>query len=391
MAVVGGLALLVTLPPLIVRGPVARWAFRQATSSLCGSFEISGGHVGWAALWQLLLGRPIDLVIEGLKIDGPDEKNLLIAARLEATLEVHLRPFDLVVSDALMARGGWRLALVPDEIGLADAFRAVPEAGRHACLDPHARPKPKKGGGAGGSVIIRDLRFQDMDTDLEFPTWGLELARGNALGSLSAGGSGPPLLFEVRDVVAAAGALRLGRRGEAWTARIPFDAVTIAEVGVLPAAPTDLSLDVLSAETGRARLSGKANFRNIFPPKMGQAPPGAPGLDADVHWAGFGGALRGLDAGWRPQGAWADHLDGDMRAKVSGPFTALEGSLKIEGGATRIEARVARAKADLELTLSGVDTTWMLDPALRPLLGGFVHGRFHATAHLWPTFAGIDA
>jgi len=389
--VLGALALLATLLPLVVRGPVARWAFRRATSSLCGSFEISGGHFGWAAIWQLVSGRPIELVIEGLKIDGPDEKNVFTAARMEATLAVHLRPFSLVVSNALMARGAWRLALIPNEIGLGDAFRAVPEAGRHACLDPHAVAKPKKRGGAAGSIAVRDLRFQEVDVDLEFPTWGLELARANAVGSLSAGGPGPPLLFEVRDVIAAVGALRLGRRGEAWTARIPFDAVSIASVGVTPEAPSNLQLDVASAETGHARLSGRAGFLNIFPVKAGQPPPGVPGLDADVHWAGFGGALTGLDATWRPQGAWAAHLDGDMRAKVSGPFTALEGSLKIEGGATRIEARVARARADLDLALAGVDTSWMLDPALRPLLGGLVHGHFHATAHLWPTFAGIDA
>jgi len=74
-----------------------------------------------------------------------------------------------------------------------------------------------------------------------------------------------------------------------------------------------------------------------------------------------------------------------------GPFAAMAGMLDIRGGGTHLLGRVARGAADLSLTLAGVETGWMLDPALRPLLGGQLHGTFHATAHLWPTFAGIEA
>jgi hypothetical protein len=390
-AVVGGLAVLVTVLPLVVRGPVARWAVRQASGSLCGTFQISGGHLGWASVWQLLVGRPMELVIEGIKIDGPDDKSVFAAARLEATVEVHLRPFRLVLSRVLMARGGWRLSLLPNQIGSFDAFRAIPEEGRAACLNPRAKAKPKKPGAAAGSVVLRSVQFEDVDVDLEFPTWELELGRANAVGSLSVGGSGPPLLFEARDVIAPAGALRIGRRGEAWTARVPFDAVSIARVAVTPEAATDLVLEVASADTGRARLSGRAAFLNIFPLKAAELPPGVPGLDADVRWAGFGSALRQMDASFRPQGAWGTHLDGDLIASVKGPFTALEGTLKIEGGPTHLEARVAHGAADLSIAFAGQETGWMLDPALRPLLGGLLHGHFHATARLWPTLAGIEA
>ena len=223
------------------------------------------------------------------------------------------------------------------------------------------------------------------------PPWELELARVNAAGMLALGGDGPPLQFEARDVIAAGGALRIGRRGEAWTARVPFDAVAITDVGVTPAAPSDLRLEVAGAETGRARLSGHAAFRNIFPLGPHKPPPGPPGLEVDARWANFGGALSGLDASWRPEGAWAKHLDGDLRATINGPFNALAGSLQVEGGGTRLTARVAHGAADLSLAFAGVETGWMLDPALRPLLGGLLHGHFHATARLWPTFAGIEA
>jgi hypothetical protein len=390
-AVVGGVMLLATVLPLLVRGPVARWAVRRASASLCGTFQITGGHFGWASVWQLLLGRPMNLVVEGIRIDSPDAKPVFAAARFEATLEIHTRPFRLVLTDVLMARGGWRLTLLPNAIGSFDAFRGLPRAGRAACLDPNAPSKPRARGGSSGSIAIRDIQFQDVDVDLEFPGWELELARTNAVGSLSLGGDGPPLLFEARDVIAAGGALRIGRRGEAWTARVPFDAVAIARVGVAPETPSDLRLEVAEAATGRARLSGHAAFLNIFPSKTGQQPPGVAGLDVDARWTRFGGALNGLDAGWRPQGAWAAHLDGDLHATVRGPFTALAGALEVEGGGTRLTAEVAHGAADLSLAFAGVETAWMLDPALRPLLGGLLHGHFHATAHLWPTFAGIEA
>ncbi len=392
-AVLGGLLLLLTVLPLVVRGPVARWAVARATASRCGTFEISGGHFGWAALWQLVLGRPMDLAIENLRITGADGRAVFAAARLEATLEVHAQPFRLILTNVLMARGMWRLALPENAIGSFDAFLAVPDEGRAGCFDPHAKRTPKKPsrGGPSGSLVIRNIEFEDVDVDLAFPVWELELGRVNAAGMLAVGGDGPPLQFEARDVIAAAGALRIGRPGEAWTARVPFDAVAITDVGVTPAAPSDLRLVVAGAQTGRARLSGHADFRNIFPLRANQRPPGMPGLEVAARWTNFGGALSGLDATWRPEGAWAKHLDGDIQGTIEGPFNALAGALQVEGGGMRLSARVARGTADLSLAFAGVETGWMLDPSLRPLLGGLLHGHFHATAQLWPTFAGIDA
>ncbi len=391
--VLGALLLLATLLPLIVRGPVARWGVARATAGLCGRFEISGGHLGWAAVWQLLLGAPTNFAIENVRITGADGKVVFSAARFEATLEIHSKPFRVVLSNVLMARGGWRLALPDNAVGSFDAFLGVPDEGRAGCLDPHAKRthKAPSRGGPSGSLVIRNVEFEDVDVDLAFPVWELELARVNAAGMLALGGDGPPLQFEARDVIAAGGALRIGRRGEAWTARVPFEAVAITDVGVTPAAPSDLRLEVAGAETGRARLSGHAAFRNIFPPGPHRRPPGPAGLEVDARWANFGGALSGLDASWRPEGAWAKHLDGDLRATIAGPFNALAGSLEVEGGGTRLKARVAHGAADLSLAFAGVETGWMLDPALRPLLGGLLHGHFHATARLWPTFAGIEA
>jgi hypothetical protein len=389
--------------PLVVRGPIARWALGRATASSCGSFALGGGHLSWAAVWQLALGRPLSVVLDDVSIAGPDGRVVFAAARLEASVEIHPFPWRIVVDDALMVRGRWRLALGPGVVGTADAFRTVPPGGRAACLDPQA-PRPRRRSGAsGGSLTIRNLEFQDVDAELDFPTWGLSLLRVDAAGSLSAGGDGPPILFDARDVVAASGTLRIGHPGEVWTTRVPFDAVAIERVAVAPEAPTDLQLMVAGARTGRARLAGHALFQNIFPGRPGAsstAPSSAsspvpstppPGLDATVRWTAFGAALSRLEAGWRPQGAWAAHLDGDLAIDVKGPFTQLAITFAADGGGNHLAAHLARGSADLTLALAGVDTRWMLDPALAPLLGGVLHGRFRASARLAPTLAGMQA
>lgn len=377
--------------PLVVRGPVARWALARATASRCGAFAIGGGHLGWATLWQLAFGRPIAIVVHDLRIAGPDGRVVLAAAQLEASIEAHRRPWRIVIDDALMARGQWRLAIATDGSGSADAFRAVPEAGRAACLDfSAARVRPPAAGG-GGSVSIRSLEFQDVDAELDFPSWGLELGRTNALGTLSAGGDGPPILFEAHDVVAASSTLRIGRAGDAWTARVPFDDVAIDRVAVAPDAPTDLRLELAGARTGAAHLAGHASFQNIFPARMGAPPARPPGLDVGARWTGFGSALSRFDASWRPRGAWAAHLDGDLSLTVEGPFSGLAVAFEADGGGTHLAAHLAGGMADLTLALAGVDTAWMLDPALVPLFGGFLHGRFAAKARLAPSFAGIEA
>jgi hypothetical protein len=391
-AVVGALVLLVLALPLIVRGPVARWLVARITAGMCGTVRFSGGHVGWAAMIDLTMGRPFPVVIEDLRITGPDDKVAIAAARLEAEVEIH-RGGAVIVRRLSMWHGGWRLALDPSVIGTVDVFQSVPPAGRAACLDPRAeRPKkPSGGGGGGGSLVLRHVEFHDVDAALEFPTWGMTLDHTQAVGSLAAGGSGPPLLFDVKDIVATGGSVRLGGARGPWETRVLFDHAELTRVGVLPDAPTDLLLVVGAATTGHARLRGHATFRNIFPIAPGKMPSQPPGLDSEIEWTSFGAALEKAQAEWRPRGKWLQRIDGDLHARVQGPFNAIEGMLQIEGGGTKVAARLAQGAADLRIALAGVDTTWMLDPALRPLLGGQLNGRFHATARLAPTFAGIGA
>jgi hypothetical protein len=132
-------------------------------------------------------------------------------------------------------------------------------------------------------------------------------------------------------------------------------------------------------------------FQNIFPARLRAPPIRPPGLDAAVRWTGFGAALSQLEAGWRPQGAWASHLDGDLAIAVKGPFTRLTVGFQADGGGNHLAAHLMDGAADLTLALAGVDTRWMLDPALEPLFGGLLHGHFRATARLAPTLAGMEA
>jgi len=385
-----GALLLALALPLVVRGPVARWVVGLATRSMCGSVKLAGAHAGWAAVFDLVRGRPMPLVVEDLRITGPDGQVVLAAARIEADLAIH-RGGAIVVPRLRVTHGQWRLDLDHDGAGTADAFRKVPLAGRQACLDPHAARPAGRTGGGGGSLDLQRVELADVDAELTFDTWGLTLAGADAVGSLQTGGGGPVLLFDVRDVAARGGSVRIGGPRSPWGTRVPLDRAAIHRVGVFPDAPTDLRLDVDGGNTGRAFLSGRAVFRNVFPAPGGRRPPGPPGLDADVRWTRFGDALARLEAAWRPRGAWLQRIDGDLHALVKGPFNALEGNLDIVGGRTKVAARLAQGSADLRLVLGGVDTTWMLAPALRPLLGGEVQGRFHATARLAPTFEGIRA
>ncbi len=385
---VGAVLLLALALPLAVRGPVARWLVARASVGLCGTFSLTGGHVGWAAAVDLVLGRPIPLLIEGLRITGPDGHVTISAARLEAGIEIHPGGV-IVIPNLSMWQGGWRVAVGANVLGPIDSFRKIPREGRAACLQP-APPKPKaKGGPSVGSLNLRHVEFHDVDAVLDFPTWGLELDHAQAVGSLSAGGSGPPFLFDVHDAVATRGVVRVG--AGTWQTLVLFDHAEIPRVGVLPETPTDLVLLVSTGTTGRARLSGHATFRNIFPPAAGRAPPGPPGLDSEIDWTAFGAALAKLQAAWRPRDAWLRRIDGDLHARVSGPFSGLEGVLQFDGAKTKVAARVAHGSADLRLDMAGLDTTELLDPALRPLLGGDLSGRFHATAQLAPTFAGVAA
>lgn len=375
--------------PLLVRGPAMRWLFARAFASRCGHFSISGAHLGWASVFQVALGRPLRVTVDGLAIAGPDLVPVLDAARLEATAEVKLFPLRILVVDAVVADGQWRLAEQSDGGGSSMAFRPIPPRGRAACLVPptgiHSSPADHGAVSAGPAVVVQHARLQDLDVDLDFPDWRVALSHVDANLSLTLA---RVLRFDFRGVKASSGSVRVGPDGAPWTAAVAFDRVVIDRVAVVPDAATDLLLAVGSARTGRASLSGRAVFRNIFPGTASTS--AAAGLDVDATWVRFGGALALLQASWRPQGDWSDHLDGDLHVGIRGPFTDLVATLHADGRGTRVEASLTHGLATLRLQCAAAETAWLVGPALRGLLGGSLHGVLVARLRLAPTVAAMD-
>jgi hypothetical protein len=400
--VAGGLLALATavalLVPLVVRGRVLRGLVARATASLCGSVTVGDGRLGWSVVPDLLLGRPATLTLERVRVGAPDGRTALAAERLTARVELHRRPWRVVLADVLLETGGWEL-VVPDRgpPGFVDAFRRLPRgASRAACLAPPARvptaakppagPAPSPGPPA---LDIRHLRLRAIDIELRFPMWGLALARVDVEGSLSIGDQ---LLFDARDVVArGGGVLRVGREGDASSARERFDDVAISRVAVLPGAPADLALELARAVTGRSRLAGRAVFRNIFSaPRGPRSKPPAVGIDLEAAWTEIGDALAALEASWLPAGLRHLRPQGQFEATLHGPFNALAGQLRAAAGPVRLTARLGeRGDLETELRVDGADTAPLLDPSLRPLLGGRLSGRIGLRAHLAPTLQGL--
>ncbi len=397
------------LAPLLLRGFVLRWAVARATRDLCGAVTIDDGRLGWTLVPDLLFGRPIALELFGLRVVAPDGSEALAAARVSGRVDVSRHPWRVVVDDAVVTRGRWRLAVGGARgSGFLDAFRGVPAgATRAACVGPpstraaearsaqvRAQAKAPATRAADGSLVIRELRLDEVDVDLDFPVWGLTLPHVRALGSLAVGPRvGNGLLFDVRDARAPGGTLRAGLGGDRATGATTtahFDDVLIAHVGVSPDSPADLALALDHAATGRSRLAGTAVFENVF---VAPGPTRAtPGLSLDARWEHTTDAARALTAPWLPRATLGELLDGTMTARVRGPFLALTGALSIEGPHARVEATVERgARATLDARAEGLDLEPMLDARLAPMFGGRITGRLRAELALVAGLRDVDA
>jgi hypothetical protein len=369
--------------PLLLRGPVARALFAHAFASRCGHFSIRDAHVGWTAVFQLVLGRPVRVTVEGLSIVDPDGKPVFEAGHLDAAVMVALSPMRVTVTDALVAAGRWRLAEGPDGDVSAAAFRPVPSQGRAAC----AKPAPRRAASSsetGLAVVIQSAHLRGLDVDLDFAEWGLALAQVSTDFSLA---TDPTLRFDFRNAEASHGNLRVGSAVSEWAAAVPFDRVVINQVGIADTA-TDLVLDVTSARTGRAELLGQASFRNLFPASTGDSAPA--GLDVDARWHSFGGALAKLEAAWRPQGDWGQHLDGELHVGIHGPYSDLRATLAAYGHGSELRADLSHGVASLRFQTDGADTRWMVGPALSPILGGRLTGFLAAEVALSPSLQGMS-
>jgi hypothetical protein len=116
--------------PLIVRGPVLAHLVEHESKDLCGTVQVSGGHVSLGLAPALLFQRPFDVVLEGTHMRELDGSDTFRARSVRARLSVHRHPWRVIVERAVISDGGWRL--VDKGLGqpLTEALRKIPPAGR---------------------------------------------------------------------------------------------------------------------------------------------------------------------------------------------------------------------------------------------------------------------
>ncbi|MES1172128.1 MAG: hypothetical protein ABUL77_02735 [Bacteroidota bacterium] len=410
-------ALAALVLPFAAGPPLLRYVVARMTAPLCGSFHVDGGRLPWDTVPRLLRGRPVGVTLENVRILAADGGEVLAAAALSASVTVHRNPWRATLAETRLAHGRWALASAGGSTpGFIRAWSTVPAgAARDACVArpppraPAARSQPPAAPGPPASaappppplLAIVALRLEAMDVELDFPAWGLRLGAVDTNGTLSIGRSA--VVFEANDAHAATGGLlRIGGSRDRWTTRVPFDRVDIKRVAITPDAPADVVLDVTSATTGGARLSGRATFKDVLavprthharhapaPPDRTPPPPRpAPGLDLDARWTGADAALAQIDARWLPGWARALTLGVDITTGLRGPFTKLAGEVGARLPGIHLAARLATNGAlDVDLDLDDADTAPLTNPALQPLLGGRLSGTLRLRALLAPTLA----
>ena len=405
-----GSALLVALAltlPLVVRGRRLGWAVERATSSLCGTVHLRGGKVSVTAIFDLLFGRPTYVELDGLDVLAPDGDEVLVAERISLRLGLGLHPRRADVRDLHVTSARWLFIEHKDEgrMDFAEIVRRVPPEGRQACLArpvprpvrPIIAPPPRAAAPTPTPAVIEvhGALLEDIDLRLDFATWALVLNGTSASGQVrfEVGGSGPPLTFEARGIVARKGGeLRVGRRAQQWAALTPFDHVQIDRFSTDPAAPADMVLEVGGAQTGRAVLAGHARFTDIFP--WGRRSRW-PGMDLDASWHDAGDVVQALKEVWGISRRFPGRMDGSVWAQLRGPFVALAGRAHAAGPHTALDLAVDLApdkrRVDAGIDLDGLETSRVLDPALEPLLGGRLSGKLRAHLVLGQGLLGLAA
>ncbi len=380
--------------PLVLRGPVLRWAFARVFASCCGHFSIAGGHFGWASAMQFALRQPVSVTLSQLSIADSQGRPVLKAAQVEAVARVRFSPVRIEVIEARIAEGMWRLSSSQDGPGMANPFRPIPAGGRDACQAPTSATRQTVSARAAKpptrepvQVGIEKARLDNFDLDLGFPSWRLELNGVTTEFWLS---RTTDLRFGCgRAVVARGGQLRIGRRGSRGATTVTFDRMAFDSFGTLADAPSDLALVLASARTGRSDLSGRAVFHGVFPGAPPDAPP--PGLEVTARWRSFGDGVRRVRASWLPHGKEVKPIEGDLRFAIHGPYAKPNATVALRAAGTRGEATLAQGQANLSLNFSDADTASWFEPGLRRWLGGHLHGRVQASLRLASSFTAMVA
>lgn len=383
-AVAAALALvLLVAPGLVLRGPVFAWAVDRVSRRLCGTISVARGEVEWLWVPRLLLGAPVHVQATGLEVHAPDGELVLSARRLALDVSPSLRRREVVLHQALVEEGQWRVISRGrgEPVGLFRAFLPL-ASNPPGCLQarPPSADTPRGGGAAPERpdprwrVRGQWISLRQMASELSFRPWGLTLGPASSLGHFTFTWmqGRPRMFFEVRQIQTnEGGVLRLGPPEHRRRVRILFDDVSIARVAVTDDAPDDIRLQVASARTGPAHLAGTA----VFVDALARPPPGQPygGLRLDARWSRFAEILpRILESSGI---AFAPDLSGDLEASLRGPYRDLLGHFAFAG--ERLRARVKLLPGDemaVALRLRGLPTQSLLPDAIEARWGGLLEG-----------------
>jgi hypothetical protein len=386
-AIAVGLGLLVVIalfaPPLVLRGPVLSALARHQSKSLCGTVELSGGHLSANAVVALILQRPFDVALDGVRIREPEGGDLFRAGAVRLRMAVLRKPWRLAVERGRVADGAWQLASQGVGQLLTAALEKIPAAGRAACRvaapEENAAPTP-----IGPLIRVESLALHNISLSLSFPFWAVKLDGLDAQGSLELRGTaeGAQIFFDARDVQThGLGSLRIGPAGTPHTFEVPFDSVNIPHVGVTEASPYDLQLTLTAARTRGAKLSGEATFTDVFAPKSSGR---SAGMVLSARWTELGQALA-RDPPWASVGRRLAALHAGVRTSLRGPFDALTGSADVDGKGLSLRARLLpHHRYALDADFRALDTRPLLARAQRQSLGGTLDGHLAVSARLGP-------
>lgn len=380
--------LVVLAPPLLLRGPLLTALVRHESKSLCGTLEISGGHIGVDTTMALILQRPFSIALDGVRVREPEGDDLFRARELRLHLTLRRHPWQVVVDRARVAGGMWRMVSRGNGVPLTVALAEIPAAGRGACRAP-APPKtpgetPDTPPRLGPLFTIQAVTLHDVSLVLSFPEWGVAFDALDARGSLNVRGTrdGAQVLFDAHDVqTSREGSLRIGPAGKRETFELRFDSLSVPRLAVTGAAPSDLTLTIAEARTRGAQLSGEALFTDVLAPhSLGRKA----GIVLSARWTELGQALE-REPRFAAVGRRLAMLHAGARVSLRGPFEALVGSAAIDGKGVSLQAQLLpHRRYTLDAIFRALDTRPLLGRAQRAALGGRLDGRVSVSMQLGP-------
>ncbi len=349
LAVFALLVVLAAPAPLLIRGTRFGVVVGWMLPATRGTISVGGGRWTWSAVWELVHGRPAPLALDGLRIVDPEGTEVLRAAHVTVAVEIGRDPARLVLHDLHVSDGLWRFATMHGE--RASGLLAALQSPRPATARARAPTR-------AAAFAIQGAVLDGIDTTLDFPGWGLSVARVHARGNLAvgpaAGGARPtrsPIIFtfDVSDADLGGGGVLRILDGRARV-ELPFSAGRIARVATTSDAPDDLRLDADGVTAGASRLAVHGAFTGLYGVSR---PRKAPGIDLRAHLAHAADAVRAILARRKPPlPVTVGATDADLQLGFAGPFDNL---------------RITAAARGFDLGLRGLDFRGVgFDVAIEP-------------------------